>query len=293
MRRGLDHVVHLVRDIDAAGETYDLLGFTVGPRNAHPWGTENRIVQTPGFFIELLQITDPAKIPAAGPGQFSFGAFNAGFLATCGEGFSMLALEGTSAVGEKGVFDLAGFGGYEVFDFARKARRPDGQEVEVSFSLAYAQDPASPDLSVFTCTQHRPENFWSADLQRHANMVSGVNGVVLVADTPVEHQRFLNTLTDVPVLRARDDWYVAHTPRGEIDVMSRPLFTERYGVAAPKGPGLRIAAVRFASSGAEELRRALAARRMVEESIAGVVVVPPRAAAGATLVFEIDAPRNA
>lgn len=293
MRRGLDHVVHLVRDIDAAGETYDLLGFTVGARNVHPWGTENRIVQTPGFFIELLQITDPAKIVAATPGHFSFGAFNANFLATCGEGLSMLALEGSQAATEKGVFDAAGYGAFDVLDFSRKARRPDGQEVEVSFSLAFAQDPASPDFSVFTSTQHHPENFWSADLQRHANMVSGLNGVVLVADVPLEHQRFLNTLADVPVLRARHDWYVARTPRGEIDVMSRPLFTERYGVAAPKGPGLRVAAVRFATSGAEELRRALAARRMVEEAIAGVVVVPPRAAAGATLVFELTEPKSA
>ncbi|MFG1392678.1 VOC family protein [Xanthobacter agilis] len=286
MRRGLDHVVHLVRDIDAAGESYDLLGFTVGARNAHPWGTENRIVQLPGFFIELLQITDPSKISAAAPGHVSFGAFNAHFLATCGEGFSMLAFEGTDAAAEKGILDQAGFGGFETVDFSRKAHRPDGLDVEVSFSLAFANDPASPDFSAFICTQHHPENFWSADFQRHANMVSGLKGVVLVADTPVEHQRFLNTLCDVPVLRARDDWYVAQTPRGEIDVMSRPLFTERYGVAAPKGPGLRVAAVRFASSGAEELRRALAARRMVEETIAGMVVVPPRVVAGATLVFE-------
>lgn len=293
MRRGLDHVVHLVRDIDAAGETYDLLGFSVGPRNVHPWGTENRIVQLPGFFIELLQITDPEKIPPAAPGHFSFGAFNAEALATSGEGLSMLAFEGTDPVSEKAVFDQAGYGGFEVVDFTRKARRPDGQEVEVGFSLTFAQEPASPRFAAFTCTQRHPENFWSADLQRHANMVSGLNGVVLVADAPVEHQHFLNTLCDVPILRARHDWYVARTPRGDIDVMSRLMFTERYGVAAPAGPGLRVAAVRFATSGAEELRRSLAARRMVEETIAGVVVVPPRAAAGATLVFELSEPKSA
>jgi len=293
MRRGLDHVVHLVRDIDAAAEIYDLLGFTVGARNAHPFGTENRIIQTPGFFIELLQISDPTKIPAVGEGQFSFGGFNAEYLTTFGEGLAMLALEGTDAPGEKAVFDAAGFGGFEVLDFARKARRPDGQEVEVAFSLAFAQDPASPHFSIFSCTQHQPENFWSADLQRHANGVTGVEGVVLVADAPVEHQAFLNTLTDVPVLRALDDWYVAKTPRGSIDIMSRPLFTERYGVPAPVGPGLRLAAVRFATTGAEELRRALAARRMVEETIAGVVVVPPRAVASATLVFEVSDGKSA
>lgn len=286
MRRGLDHVVHLVRDIDAAGEIYDLLGFTVGARNVHPWGTENRIIQTPGFFIELLQVTDPSKIPAAGEGEFSFGGFNAAYQAAWGEGLSMLAFQGTDARAEQELFDQAGCGGTAPVDFSRRARRPDGQDVEVSFSLAFARDAASPEFSAFTCTQHHPENFWSEDLQRHANMVSGVKGIVLVADEPLLHQSFINLLCDVPVLRARDDWFVAQTPRGEIDIMSRPLFTERYGVAAPGGSGLRLAAVRFATGGAEELRRALAARRMVEETIAGVAVVPPRAASGATLVFE-------
>ncbi len=56
MPRGLDHIVHAVRDLDAAGELYARLGFTVGARNAHPWGTHNRIVQFSGFFVELLTI---------------------------------------------------------------------------------------------------------------------------------------------------------------------------------------------------------------------------------------------
>ncbi|MCL8382166.1 MULTISPECIES: VOC family protein [Xanthobacter] len=287
MRRGLDHVVHLVRDLDAAGEIYDLLGFTVGARNRHPWGTENRIIQTPGFFIELLQIVEPDKIPAAQGEAFSFGAFNQDFLARMGEGLSMLVLEGSDATHEKAAFDADGFGGFDIFDFARKARRPDGQEVDVGFRLAFARDPASPDFGAFACTQLNPENFWSPDLQRHSNQVTGVAGVVLVADAPAEHQAFLETFSGCQVQRALDAWYVAQTPRGSIDVMSRELFTERYGVPAPGGPGLRLAAVRFSTPGAPELRRSLAARRMVEETIEGIVVVPPRAALGATLVFEL------
>ncbi|MFG1362977.1 VOC family protein [Xanthobacter versatilis] len=287
MRRGLDHVVHLVRDLDAAGEVYDLLGFTVGARNRHPWGTENRIVQTPGFFIELLQVAEPEKIPPDEGTRFSFGAFNQRFLESCGQGLSMLALEGSDPQAEKAAFDIENFGGFDTFEFGRTARRPDGQEVEVGFTLAFARDPLSPDLSLFTCTQKLPENFWSADLQRHSNQVTGVAGVVLVADTPALHKAFLETVTGCGVLRASDDWYVSQTPRGAVDVMTRPLFTERYGVPAPGGEGLRLAAVRFGTPGAPELRRSLAARRMVEETIAGVVVVPPKAAMGATLVFEV------
>lgn len=47
MPRGLDHIVHAVRDLDAAAALYKSLGFTVGARNRHPWGTHNYIVQFP------------------------------------------------------------------------------------------------------------------------------------------------------------------------------------------------------------------------------------------------------
>jgi catechol 2,3-dioxygenase-like lactoylglutathione lyase family enzyme len=56
MARGLDHIAHAVRDLDAAATLYGRLGFNVGARNRHPWGTHNRIVQLPGFFIELVTV---------------------------------------------------------------------------------------------------------------------------------------------------------------------------------------------------------------------------------------------
>ena len=62
MPRGLDHVVHAVRDLDSAAELYRRLGFTVGARNRHAWGTHNRLVQFPGFFVELLAVEEPEKL---------------------------------------------------------------------------------------------------------------------------------------------------------------------------------------------------------------------------------------
>jgi hypothetical protein len=35
MSRGLDHIVHAVRDLEAAADLYRRLGFTVGARNRH------------------------------------------------------------------------------------------------------------------------------------------------------------------------------------------------------------------------------------------------------------------
>ncbi len=286
MPRGLDHLVHLVRDLDAAGELYDLLGFTVGPRNHHPWGTHNRIVQLPGFFIELLEVAEPAKIPEHTDRQFSFGAFNRDFLARNGQGFSMLALEGTDPQGDRDAFAAAGYGDVEVFDFSRNARRPDGQDVEVGFSLAFAMEPDAPNAAFFTVKQLRPENFWIPDMQRHANGATGVAGIVLVAEQPADHTGFVQALCGIAPRRATDDWYVTQTPRGDIDIMTRAVFAERFGGPPPAGDDLRIGAVRFVSPGTDSMRRGLAARRMIEEKIAGLVVVPPNAAMGGVLVFD-------
>ena len=66
MPRGLDHVVHAVRDLEAAAELYRRLGFTVGTRNQHSWGTHNHLVQLPGFFLELLTVAEPQKLGSDG-----------------------------------------------------------------------------------------------------------------------------------------------------------------------------------------------------------------------------------
>jgi len=86
MARGLDHIVHAVRDLDAAADLYRRLGFNVGARNKHPWGTHNHIVQLPGFFIELLTLAEPEKLGSDGFSTM-FGAYNRDFIAR-GEGFS-------------------------------------------------------------------------------------------------------------------------------------------------------------------------------------------------------------
>lgn len=66
MSRGIDHVIHLVRDLDAAGGFYEKLGFVVGGRNKHPFGTHNRVVQLDGSYIELLEVAEPEKIKGEG-----------------------------------------------------------------------------------------------------------------------------------------------------------------------------------------------------------------------------------
>lgn len=138
MARGLDHIVHAVRDLDAGAELYRRLGFTVGARNRHPWGTHNHIVQLPGFFVEVLTMAEPDKLGEDGFSKL-FGDYNRRFLEQ-GEGFSLLILESTDAAADARAFADAKIAASEVMRFERQGTRPDGTPMTVAFSLAFARD---------------------------------------------------------------------------------------------------------------------------------------------------------
>ncbi|HLA19923.1 MAG TPA: VOC family protein [Pseudolabrys sp.] len=285
MPRGLDHIVHAVRDLDAAAELYRRLGFTVGARNKHPWGTHNHIVQLPGFFIELLTLAEPDKL---GDDGFStmFAAHNRDFIAR-GDGLSLLILESQSAQVDEAAFRAAGIAASEVMRFEREGKRPDGTPVKVGFSLAFAEDKDAPDIHFCICQQHFPENFWNPAFQKHANGVQGVAGVVMVADEPERHRSFMLAYTGSTNTRADGDGFVIDLPRGAIAMMTPSAFVRRFGAAAPDtSRGARLAALRFAVRDRAAVQKALEQAGITAAGAGGTLIVGPQAAMGAVLVFE-------
>jgi hypothetical protein len=286
MPHGLDHIVHAVRDLEAAAEFYRRSGFTVGARNRHPWGTHNRIVQLKNCYIEILEVAEPEKIVPHGARSFSFGAFNRDFLASR-EGFSMLILNSSNAVDDARAFERSGIADSKVFDFAREGKKPDGTPVKLAFSLAFASDPASPNVRFAVCQHHFPENFWDPAFQTHANGAKAVPGVAMVADNPTDHHIFLKAFTGVSDLHSSSIGVKARTENGDIEIMEQVAFRDQCGVSpAVEGEGMTLNALRFDVTDigqAEALHRKnkIASRRHV-----GRLVVPPDVACGATLIFE-------
>ena len=275
-----------MHDLDAAGARYAQLGFTVGARNRHPWGTHNRIVQCPGVFIELLTVGEPELIPPGGPRTFSFGAFTRDFLAQR-EGLSMLALEGKGAAADADAFRAAGIGDFEIFNFEREAKRPDGATVNVAFSLVFAADAKAPETAYFTSQNHYPENFWNPAFQAHPNSATTIAGVVLVAENPADHHVFLKAFSDVSDLKSTSSGITIETPRGEIQVMDPAAYQAHFAVAAPDASrGARLAALRFAIRDMDALRAALEQGGVATIDHMGQRVVPPQTAFGTTLAFE-------
>lgn len=285
MARGLDHIVHAVRDLDAAAEFYRRLGFTVGARNRHPWGTHNYLVQLPGFFIEILTFAEPDKLGGDGF-SINFGARNRDFLKSR-QGFSFLMLESVDAGADAKAFEAAGIAASEALTFTREGRRPDGSPVTVGFSLTFARDAMSPDAGFATCLQHNPELFWNAALQSHDNGVTAVAGVVLVAENPTDHHIFLSAFSGDRGIHASSAGVSAHTPRGDIQIIDPTAFRDRYGVALEaQGQGARLAALRLGVGDDAALEAALRAAGVAAAKRGSVTVVGPDIAFGATLIFE-------
>jgi hypothetical protein len=286
MPRGLDHIVHAVRDLDAAAEFYRRAGFTVGARNRHAWGTHNHIVQFPGVFIELITIGEPELIRIGAPGTFSFGAFLRDFLAR-GQGLAMLVLEGKGAAEDAAAFRAAGIGDFKPFNFEREARRPDGSPTRVAFSLVFAADEKAPDIGYFTSQQHNPENFWNPAFQQHANGAATVAGIVMVSENPDDHRHFVSSFAGEGHVDADASGISVATPRGVIQVMNPAAWRAATGTEPPDlTRGAHLAAIRFVIRDKAAAMAALKSSGIAASERDGCVVVPPHAAHGATLIFE-------
>jgi Glyoxalase-like domain len=286
MPHGFDHIVHAVRDLDAAAEFYSDAGFTVGARNRHPWGTHNRVVQLKNCYIEILTVAEPEKIVPHGARSFSFGAFNRDFLADR-EGFSMLLLNSRNAVEDARAFESSGISDFNVFDFAREGTKPDGTPVKLAFSLAFAQDSASPNVRFAVCQHHFPENFWDPAFQTHGNGAKAVPGVALVADNPTGHHIFLKAFTGADVLHSSAIGIKAHTENGEIEILKPASFRDQFGVSPDvKGEGMTLGAMRFAVTDIAQAETLHRQNGIASQRHGGRLVVPPHVAHGATLIFE-------
>ena len=198
----------------------------------------------------------------------------------------MLVLEGRGAADAQ-EFRAQGIGGFDLFEFERQAKRPDGTPIKVAFALAFASDPMSPDAAFFTCQHRHPENFWNPAFQAHANTASKVAGVVLVADNPADHRPFLASFAGTSDIVATPAGIILKTPRGEIAVLTPAAFRDHFSVTLPDTPrGLRLAAIRIAVRDLATARQHFERAHLPTRGGEAQLVIGPEAAMGATLVFE-------
>ena len=254
--KGINHLVLAGHDLEAMRSQYAGLGFTVTPRGQHPFGTGNSLIQLNGSYLELLAVTAPQDIPEHRAGHFSFAAFNRDYLAQH-EGFSMLVLDTPDARADGKAWRAAGLQTYEPFDFSRTARLADGQEITVSFSLAFVSHPAAPRLGLFACQHHTPGYFAQPRYMQHGNGATAVADVWIVGDTAPDLAGFMQTITGAakatgedPAISDDPSVTTLQTRIGAIVLAPPPAFESAFGLAAPHPQdGPHLAALTLACEG--------------------------------------------
>jgi catechol 2,3-dioxygenase-like lactoylglutathione lyase family enzyme len=267
--RRIDHLVLAVHDLAEAAALYERLGFQVGARNRHPWGTENHVIQFGSSFLELITVSDADRIPPHSPGVFSFGRFVQDYLAQR-EGLAMLVLDSTNARADAASFARAGIGDFAPFSFERTGRAADGTETLVGFSLAFAVDDGMPDAGFFTCEQHDPDAFWSPLLRRHANGATNVAAVALEVNHPERHTDFLRAFTGAPPAEEGHRYPLAAS--GALHLRSA------HGVDRFTGFTVAVPSV-------DALAEALTASRILFQRFDSRVIIPPDQCFGVRVEF--------
>jgi catechol 2,3-dioxygenase-like lactoylglutathione lyase family enzyme len=285
MTRRIDHLVVAVHDLDQAASFYQRLGFRVGARNRHPWGTENRIVQLPGSFIELITVGEGAAIAPHRASAFSFGAFVQDYLRDR-EGLAMLVLDSQDAKADAAQFSESGIGSFEPFHFERSGRRPDGSETKVAFTLAFTSAENSPKAGFFVCQQHFPENFWNPEFQRHDNQATQISSVTLAAPSPERLRTFLSAFTGVQPASPDGDDLSFRFAESHLDVLRPDDAAEIYGSVEAELDQPSFVAFAVRSEDIHRQAQRLDSAEIPYQHIGSRLIVPASAAFGVAIAFE-------
>jgi catechol 2,3-dioxygenase-like lactoylglutathione lyase family enzyme len=169
---GIDHVVIVVRDLDAARDTFRRMGFTVTPRGHHTLGSQNHCVMFGRDYVELLWSPEGAPHPSR--------QYYTEFART-GEGLAAIAFGTDSAKGAYTEMLWAGFAPSDPVEFARPVDLPEGRR-EARFRVSMAAPHHTPGGRGFVCEHLTREVVWRPEYQRHANGATGIAAVAIVGD---------------------------------------------------------------------------------------------------------------
>ena len=282
MPRPIDHLVLAVHDLDAAASTYRGLGFQVGGRNHHPWGTQNRIVQLEGSFLELIGLGPGFERLDGSDPAAPFANTIARFLQQW-DGLAQVALQSHDAKADGDAFARAGHAGSGMLDFSRTAEGPDGQRREIAFTLAFAAGSADGAPEFFVCQHHRPENFWAPTLQRHPNTARCLLGVVMAVEAPSGPDPLLQTLFGPDAVAASPDGVVVAAGPQTVEIMRADRVHARYGADLGQAG---FVAYRIGVASLDAARDCLEQAVVPYRRHDGGWIVGPAAARGVALVFE-------
>lgn len=285
--RAIDHCVLPTADLETARARLAALGFTVAPDGAHPFGTGNACVYlADGTFLEPLAVVDPEAARVAADSDNVFLARDRAFRAAHGEeGFSALVMGTTDASADHSRFLERGISAGPDLFFSRPFTDAGGKQGEASFRLAFAA-PGPEGAFFFTCERVATPQVDRAALERHANGVSGIARVVLVADDASAHRDLLAELTQAPDIEEFVGGTDFHAANGLVCLLNESGMKAMLGLAPEEGAGLQLTAIVLRTDSLEKVETCFADAGIAVLRHAGWLVVEPAEGQGAILAFE-------
>ena len=273
---GLDHVVVMVKDLDAAADQWRALGFTLSPRGTHSahLGTGNYTIMFGTDYVELLGVLQDTPLNAP----------SREFLQRRGEGMERAAFTTNNAAEGVAALQARGINASGPVEFSRPVDLPGGGHGEAAFSVFHWPADARPaDLRIFACQHHTRGTVWISELQSHANTTVGIARIEIIAVQPDAAAKELAELIDGTPEPCDDGMRVATAPgRGVFEFMTADAFKSRHpSLGNSTLPAEGVAALVCRVSDLD------AAARCVGGALEGnAVTVAANRANGVALVFE-------
>jgi hypothetical protein len=226
----LDHVGHFVPDLGAAAAALEALGFVLTPYSAQatpegPTGTANRCVMLEQGYIELL--APVADTPHARRTREALARYT---------GVHILALGTPDAQAERARLERHGFAPLPLVNLEREVGAADGATRRAGFAVARTAPETMREGRVQFVEHRTPELLWQARWLAHANGVTGLAAVFVVANDPAAvAARYARFAALAP--RPAGALVRLPTARGEVVVGRRKDLARLLG-RAPAAPAL-------------------------------------------------------
>ena len=217
---GIDHTLIGVRDLDAARETWQGLGFTVCPRGRHiGWGTANYCIMFGAGYVELLGIVDAD--------QFTNGLDK---VLETREGMFALAFASDDADGLARALTAAGLHPDGPKDLQRALELPEG-DVLPAFKLVHLPPAETPELKAFVCQHLTPDLIRRPEWLEHPNGATRLVAVTVCSDRPTDAGFGYIRLFGEDSLRAGDGEVSVATGEGILRFATPRWLVRQYGGA--------------------------------------------------------------
>ena len=270
----LDHVVINVRDrIDDGASVFQRLGFTLTPRGYHTLGSMNHLAMFGTDYLELI-----AAPPSDTRRQEILNA---------PEGLNGLVFGSEDSSATYAALIAAGVPVEPPQQFSRPVALPDGPQDAVFRTVRMAPGTVAAGRLYF-CHHFTRNLVWRDEWRHHANGALGVARAVIAAQDPSVLARLFARMFGDDAVRAIEGGHALAVGLSRFEVVTPSRLTAIYGDAAPDSGGRSefMAALTFRVRALDATAAALGTGQIEGfQREPGRIVVPARAAFGATLEF--------